>query len=51
MELSKHTYLVTELFYGVRDNHDSQIQIIYVIAFCFLFHLTTLVWAFNKEET
>lgn len=37
-------YIVTALFYGVRDNHDSQIQIIYLIVLCHLFQLPTIVF-------
>lgn len=35
----------TAMQYGVRDNYSSQIQIIYLIAFCLLFQLPTTVWA------
>lgn len=39
------TYIMTALFHGVSgNNHDSQIQIIYLIVFCHLFQLPTIVF-------
>lgn len=50
LNISEYAYIVTALFYGVSDNnHDSQIQIIYLIVFCLLFQLPTIVFSRTQK--
>jgi len=45
LNITDVTYIGTALFHGVSgNNHDSQIQIIYLIVFCHLFQLPTIVF-------
>jgi len=50
LNINELNYLVTTLFYGVRDNHESYIQIIYLIALCLLFQIPTTVFKFEKGK-
>lgn len=50
LNINEINYLVTTHFYGVRDNHESYIQIIYLIVFCHLFQLPTIVFSKVDEK-
>lgn len=50
LNITEYAYIVTALFYGVSDNNqDSQIQIIYLIVFCLLFQLPTIVFSRTQK--
>lgn len=50
LNINELNYYVTSLLYGVRDNHKSYIQIIYLIALCLLFQIPTTVFKYEKRK-